>query len=367
MSPAAKVRSLQVQEMASPPPSSPPSPPCAPPASTCCPAQCRSRASRRAPGAAHQTARQPRPAGGSGRLACAMAGPRAAARSRRGAGVRRQPRRHRARRLALSGHCDGTQMVANFVRYGGAAINQLARVAGASLRVIPLDASTSRRRISPRRRQWTSRSLPRRGRGRLRRGRRRCRLSSASARWASWCNTTAAGGTCGRAVPGAAARSWAGRGTRRRRRGPLAQARCHRCGADARHAALLGDPLAVAAALGGRELAAILGATLAALVYITHPGAARSSASSRPPRRRRSRGSPPTGSPTRSPRTSRPRPPIAPCSPMSSSARAPVSISACASAKPPAPPSRSCCCCAALSPATPAEWRPSPKRGGGAG
>ncbi|HKN09377.1 MAG TPA: nicotinate-nucleotide--dimethylbenzimidazole phosphoribosyltransferase, partial [Pseudomonadota bacterium] len=32
----------------------------------------------------------------------------------------------------------------------------------------------------------------------------------------------------------------------------------------ARHAGLLGDPLAIAAALGGRELAAVLGATLAA-------------------------------------------------------------------------------------------------------
>ncbi|MFZ0425033.1 MAG: nicotinate-nucleotide--dimethylbenzimidazole phosphoribosyltransferase, partial [Xanthobacteraceae bacterium] len=56
---------------------------------------------------------------------------------------------------------------------------------------------------------------------------------------------------------------WAGRGTGVDEDG-LARKRAVIDAALARHAGLLQDPLAVAAALGGRELAAILGATLAA-------------------------------------------------------------------------------------------------------
>jgi nicotinate-nucleotide--dimethylbenzimidazole phosphoribosyltransferase len=56
---------------------------------------------------------------------------------------------------------------------------------------------------------------------------------------------------------------WAGRGTGVDEDG-LSRKRVAIDRALARHAAALNDPLAVAAALGGRELAAILGATLAA-------------------------------------------------------------------------------------------------------
>src|SRR5947208_2503189 len=56
---------------------------------------------------------------------------------------------------------------------------------------------------------------------------------------------------------------WAGRGTGVDDRG-LARKQAVIDRALAHHAAILADPLSVAAALGGRELAAILGATLAA-------------------------------------------------------------------------------------------------------
>ncbi|MBX9823573.1 MAG: nicotinate-nucleotide--dimethylbenzimidazole phosphoribosyltransferase, partial [Xanthobacteraceae bacterium] len=56
---------------------------------------------------------------------------------------------------------------------------------------------------------------------------------------------------------------WAGRGTGLDDRG-LARKQAVIDKGLARHADVLGDPMLVAAALGGRELAAILGATLAA-------------------------------------------------------------------------------------------------------
>ena len=75
-------------------------------------------------------------------------------------------------------------------------------------------------------------------------------------------NTTAAAAIAAALFGGGGAR-WAGRGTGVDEVG-LARKRAVIDRALERHVALLDDPLAIAAALGGRELAAILGATLAA-------------------------------------------------------------------------------------------------------
>ncbi len=75
-------------------------------------------------------------------------------------------------------------------------------------------------------------------------------------------NTTAAAAIAA-ALFGGGGERWAGRGTGVDEDG-LSRKRAVIDRALARHAGVLHDPLAVAAALGGRELAAILGATLAA-------------------------------------------------------------------------------------------------------
>jgi nicotinate-nucleotide--dimethylbenzimidazole phosphoribosyltransferase len=150
------------------------------------------------------------------------------------------------------------QMVANFAS-GGAAINQLARTGGAQLRVIPLalDQPTA---------DFTEQ--PALGEQEF--------LAAVNAGYeavAPLCdliclgemgigNTTAAAAIAAALFGGGGAR-WAGRGTGVDEEG-LARKRAIIDRALERHAALLDDPLAIAAALGGRELAAILGATLAA-------------------------------------------------------------------------------------------------------
>ena len=150
------------------------------------------------------------------------------------------------------------QMVANFAS-GGAAINQLARTAGASLRVIPLSLDrptadftesfalgeteflaavrTGYEAVSP---QADLVCLGEMGIG----------------------NTTAAAAIAAALFDGGGAR-WAGRGTGVDDDG-LSRKRAVIDRALDRHAAILNDPLRVAAALGGRELAAILGAALSA-------------------------------------------------------------------------------------------------------
>ena len=151
------------------------------------------------------------------------------------------------------------QMVANFAA-GGAAINQLAQIAGAELRVIALDLDHPTADFTAR---------PGHGRGarfskRCRRATRRCRprpISSCSARWAS--------ATPRRPPPSPRPvrrrrRALCRSRHRRRRAGPEAQARRRSTRRSPGIGAILGDPLRVAAALGGRELAAILGAALAA-------------------------------------------------------------------------------------------------------
>ena len=148
------------------------------------------------------------------------------------------------------------QMVANFAG-GGAAINQLARQAGATLRVIPLqlEQPTADLTVEP--------ALDERG-----------FLDAVSAGFDAVTpgtdllalgemgigNTTAAAALAAGLFGGTGA-EWAGRGTGvddeglKRKQDAVDAAR-------RRHAGL--DPLGLAAALGGRELAAILGATLAA-------------------------------------------------------------------------------------------------------
>ena len=149
------------------------------------------------------------------------------------------------------------QMVANFSG-GGAAINQLARIAGANLRVIPLSLEQSTADFTEKPAMSDQEFL-----------------AAVAAGYDAVSpgdlvilgemgigNTTAASALAAALFGGRGVR-WAGRGTGvdhdglQRKRAVIDQAL-------ARHAAILNDPLRVAAALGGRELAAILGATLAA-------------------------------------------------------------------------------------------------------
>jgi nicotinate-nucleotide--dimethylbenzimidazole phosphoribosyltransferase len=150
------------------------------------------------------------------------------------------------------------QMVANFAA-GGAAINQLARVADASLRVIPLllDEPTQDFTTAPAMDEPSFLAAVAAG------------YDAVGADVDLVClgemgigNTTAAAALAA-ALFGGGGERWTGRGTGVDDAG-LARKRAVIDAALAQHASLLGDPLALAAALGGRELAAILGATLAA-------------------------------------------------------------------------------------------------------
>jgi nicotinate-nucleotide--dimethylbenzimidazole phosphoribosyltransferase len=150
------------------------------------------------------------------------------------------------------------QMVANFSA-GGAAINQLARTAGATLRVIPLklDAPTADFTAAPALDERDFLAAVTAG------------YQAVSPHADLVClgemgigNTTAAAAIAAALFGGGGAR-WAGRGTGVDDDG-LARKRSVIDRALARHADVLADPLRIAAALGGRELAAILGAALAA-------------------------------------------------------------------------------------------------------
>jgi nicotinate-nucleotide--dimethylbenzimidazole phosphoribosyltransferase len=150
------------------------------------------------------------------------------------------------------------QMVANFAA-GGAAINHLARTAGAHLRVLPLalDRPTADFTEQPALGEQEFLTAVNAG------------YEAVSPQCDLIClgemgigNTTAAAAIAAALFSGGGAR-WAGRGTGVDEEG-LARKRTVIDRALERHAAALDDPLAIAAALGGRELAAILGATLAA-------------------------------------------------------------------------------------------------------
>jgi nicotinate-nucleotide--dimethylbenzimidazole phosphoribosyltransferase len=150
------------------------------------------------------------------------------------------------------------QMVANFAA-GGAAINQLARMAQASLRVVPLslEKPTADFTLEP--------AMDESG-----------FLAAVTAGYEAVSpdadlvclgemgigNTSAAAAIAAALLGGGGAR-WVGRGTGVDDQG-LARKRAAIDRALQRHTSVLGDPLMVAATLGGRELAAILGAVLSA-------------------------------------------------------------------------------------------------------
>jgi nicotinate-nucleotide--dimethylbenzimidazole phosphoribosyltransferase len=150
------------------------------------------------------------------------------------------------------------QMVANFAS-GGAAINQLARLAGATLRVTPLALERPTGDITRRPAMDEGDFLAAVAAG----------LEAVSPVADLVClgemgigNTTAAAALAA-ALFGGDGAQWAGRGTGIDERG-MALKRAAIDSALALHASRIGDPLLTAAALGGRELAAILGAALAA-------------------------------------------------------------------------------------------------------
>ena len=150
------------------------------------------------------------------------------------------------------------QMVANFAG-GGAAINQLARIAGAKLDVIPLDLDhpTGDFTQAPAMDEQTF-------------------LAAVSAGYDAVTNdldlvcfgemgigNTTPAAAISAALFGGGAEKWTGRGTGVDDAGLIRKITAIEAGLK-RHADSLADPLRIAAALGGRELAAIFGATLAA-------------------------------------------------------------------------------------------------------
>jgi nicotinate-nucleotide--dimethylbenzimidazole phosphoribosyltransferase len=150
------------------------------------------------------------------------------------------------------------QMVANFAA-GGAAINQIAKLAGAELRVEPLELARPTRDFTMAPAMDGADFLVALDTG-WRTVPEQCDLLVVGEMGIA--NTTVAATLCAALMGGRGAR-WAGRGTGvddaglLRKRTPIDTAlKIHRN--------LLEDPLAVAVALGGRELAAIFGAVLAA-------------------------------------------------------------------------------------------------------
>ncbi|MGE4167775.1 MAG: nicotinate-nucleotide--dimethylbenzimidazole phosphoribosyltransferase, partial [Xanthobacteraceae bacterium] len=150
------------------------------------------------------------------------------------------------------------QMVANFAG-GGAAINQLAKTAGADLRVVTLslDEPTADFTHGPAMDEDAFLAAVAVG------------YETVASNVDLVClgemgigNTTTAA-TLAAALFGGGGARWAGRGTGVDNDG-LARKRAVIDRALVRHASILNDPLKIAAALGGRELAAIMGAALAA-------------------------------------------------------------------------------------------------------
>jgi len=150
------------------------------------------------------------------------------------------------------------QMVANFSA-GGAAINQLAKAGGAELAVVPLDLDRPTGDITIEPAMTTDEFLAAVDTG-WRTVPPRSDLLAVGEMGIA--NTTVAAALCAAFFDGGAAR-WVGRGTGVDEAG-LARKRDAVEVALRRHQNILGDPLAAGAALSGRELAAILGAVLAA-------------------------------------------------------------------------------------------------------
>ena len=150
------------------------------------------------------------------------------------------------------------QMVANF-RSGGAAINQIANVAGADLRVVPIELDWPTRDFTVAPAMDVAEYLEAVEIG-YRTVPENCDLLAVGEMGIA--NTTTAATLCTALLGGGAAR-WTGRGTGVDADG-LARKVATIGAALERHRSILGDPIGVAAALGGRELAAIAGAVLAA-------------------------------------------------------------------------------------------------------
>ena len=150
------------------------------------------------------------------------------------------------------------QMVANFSR-GGAAINQIARLAGADLRVVPIELDRPTHDFTVAAAMDTDEFLNGVDIG-YRTVPPDCDLLTVGEMGIA--NTTAAAMLCAALLGGGAAR-WAGRGTGVNDAG-LSRKRAAIEAALDYHRDILEDPLQLAAALGGRELAAIAGAILAA-------------------------------------------------------------------------------------------------------
>src|ERR1700731_2193106 len=150
------------------------------------------------------------------------------------------------------------QMVANFAS-GGAAINQIAKLAGAGLRVVPIELDRPTRDFPVAPGMDVDEFLDA-----VDIGYRTVPPDSdlLAVGEMGIANTTTAATLCA-ALLGGGAENWAGRGTGVDDAG-LVRKRAAIEAALERHRGILHDPLQVAAALGGRELAAIAGAVLAA-------------------------------------------------------------------------------------------------------
>jgi nicotinate-nucleotide--dimethylbenzimidazole phosphoribosyltransferase len=150
------------------------------------------------------------------------------------------------------------QMVANFAT-GGAAINQLARATGAELSVVPLEVERPTGDFTQEAAMDEADFLKAVSAG--------YDAVAVDADLACFGemgigNTTTAAAIAA-ALFGGVPEKWVGRGTGVDDAGLKRKAAAIEKGL-AQHKAALGDPLRIAAALGGRELAAIMGATLAA-------------------------------------------------------------------------------------------------------
>ena len=150
------------------------------------------------------------------------------------------------------------QMVANFSS-GGAAINQLARLSGAALSVVPLELESPTADVTQAP-AMTEHEFLREVDAGYRAVDVECDLLALGEMGIG--NTTAAA-CLAAALFGGDGTRWAGRGTGVDDAG-LARKRAAVDTALERHSAVRGDPLRAAMSLGGRELAAILGAALAA-------------------------------------------------------------------------------------------------------
>jgi nicotinate-nucleotide--dimethylbenzimidazole phosphoribosyltransferase len=150
------------------------------------------------------------------------------------------------------------QMVANFAG-GGAAINQIAGLTGAELKTVPIELDRPTRDFTVAAAMDIDEFL-----SAVSIGYRTVPVDSdlLAVGEMGIANTTTAAMLCAALLGGGAAR-WVGRGTGVDDAGLERKRAAIEAGLD-RHRAILKDPLDVAAALGGRELAAIAGAVLAA-------------------------------------------------------------------------------------------------------